>query len=131
MKPKKFEGYITICRSSFCRTCWQQGRPKKGDMFVVFGTDHQEFKVKKSHVHGIAGFTPHLYTFKYPYERTEDGRVIVVKTCLMDTCGVLLGNLRQDGMRDIEFLYAQETALTEKSVEALISLWKGSGYELL
>lgn len=123
--------HLLVCRSAFCLKCWQQERPNKGDRFIVYGTDHQEFKIKTAHQPGLKGFTPHLYTIQFPYLVLEDGKILALKTCLMHGCGIEIGEKRKDEKFALEFLTATEVALSRVSIDALVSLWKGTGYELL
>lgn len=123
--------HIVICRSAFCLTCWQNGRPRKNDKFLVFGSDSQIFKGKKNHQDGIKGFVPHLFTIEFPYLQTEDGLIILTKTCLMDKCGITIEKPRDDGYFDFVIENPEEIFLPIRDVEALISIWRGSGYELI
>lgn len=121
-----------VCRSAFCLKCWQRDRPRKFDRFIVFGTDHQQFKTRVAHQDGLKGFTPHLYIIEFPYKKNEEGLIYVTKTCLMHTCGIEIGRLRDSGVHDLTFLEVAEHCLTELSVEALIKLWRGNtGYNIL
>lgn len=123
--------YLLVCRSAFCRKCWQKERPTKGNRFIVYGTDHQYFKERVAHHDGLKGFTPHLYTIQFPYKMSEEGRVTAARTCLMDGCGISIGKLKANGNFDIQILYAEEVSLSLVSVEALLTYWKNTGYELL
>ena len=98
---------------------------------MLFGSSAQIFKERYAHVDGIGGFTPHLYSVEFPYRLDEDGLVIANKTCLMDSCGIFIGPLRKDGKFTVEFLSVTPTKLSVASADALISLWRRTGYELL
>lgn len=132
MKLIKEPTYILVCRSAFCVHCWQQERPVKGNKFLVYGTDTQNFKKKIAHQGGIKGFTPHLYTIQIPYKKTEEGLILAVKVCLIDGCGIDIGKIESNGNFQFRFSFAETVALTTASVEALITLWRSrTGYELL
>ncbi len=123
--------HILVTRSGFCKKCWQRGAPRKHDTFIVFGGSAQQFKIKTAHVHGISGFTPHLYTIQFPYLKTKDHLILATKTCLMDGCGILIGKLRDDGKFGLEFKEAEEITISPLAADALITLWRNTGYELL
>lgn len=128
----KRETHLIVCRSSFCVKCWQAGRPRKNDRFIVFGGNSQEFKTRYAHQDGIGGFVPHLYIVTFPYQRNEEQNIYVTKTCLMHNCGIEIGELRKDGKFNLMFVEVKEHYLTEKSVEALLTRWKGwTGYTIL
>jgi len=124
--------YILVCRSAFCITCYNAGRPSKGNRFIVYGTDNQKFKQKTAHIGGIKGFTPHLFSIPFPYKENEDGTILAVKNCLINDCGIEMGKTQENGDFKFAFTYVEQVHLTRVSADALISLWKSrTGYELL
>lgn len=124
--------HLMVCRSAFCVRCWQAERPIKGNRFLVFGTTHQNFKSKLVHNGGVKGFTPHLYMIEWPYKLTEEGLVVTTKTCMMDGCGITIGNLKKDGTLEMTILKVETVQLSEISLGALITLWRGNtGYNLI
>lgn len=128
---KKDKNYLMVTRSAFCPKCWQKDRPQKKDKFIVFGTDHQEFKSKVAHQDGLKGYTPHLYIIGFPYQKDENGLIYVTKTCLMHECGIYIGSLKDNGRFEIEFIDVTEQYLPEISIDALISKWRNTGYEII
>lgn len=123
--------HLLVCRSAFCVKCWQRGKPQKKDIFLVYGTNHQNFKEKQAHHDGFRGYVPHLYTIETPFRLDEDGKVVAVRVCLMDGCGIQIGKLKADGNFNLKFLNPETVLLTQNAVEALVTLWRGTGYELI
>ena len=72
---------MTISRTAYCEHCAQAGRPNRGDVYVVQGS--QSTYVYKSKG-GKAGFTPHFFELKL----SDKGKVVVQCTCGMHGCGV-------------------------------------------
>ena len=85
-----------------------------------------------AHCDGICGFTPHLYSIKFPYVLSEGGLIVVERICLIDSCGIQIGSMKENKRYDIEILKTSTENLSQQSVEALIRSWRGyTGYTLL
>lgn len=125
MKPIKSPINLLITRSAFCPECFKKGKPQKWDRFIVYGTDHQTFRQRTAHHGGLKGYTPHLYSIEFPYKLDEHQRVYVLRTCLMDGCGIELGPLKPNGNFTINFREATSWYLPMNDVDALVTRWKG------
>jgi len=129
---KKEKTHLVVCRSAFCPKCWQTDHPQKKDIFLIFRGGHQDFRFKEAHQDGLIGYTPHLYTVEFPFKRNKEGLVHITKTCLINHCGIEMGLVMQNGNFGFNILDVSEHWLTEKSVEALLTKWKGwTGYSLI
>lgn len=123
---------IIITRSAFCKQCFIHNRPVQGNMFIVYGGDSREFLLRHAKSDGICGFTPHLYQIAFPYKKSEGGLITAERVCLMDGCGIRIGNIKPNGRYDIDVCVTNTEQLLESSVEALIRSWRGyTGYTLL
>ena len=71
-----------MTRVSFCQKCYNAGRPKTNQTFVVWGDYRQSFIVYQSLRIGMRGFTPHIYKFK----RLIGDIVYFDVSCSMDGC---------------------------------------------
>lgn len=72
-----------MTRTSFCPRCQAEGRPKTGDLFVVWGESRKTLLVYEAHRNGRTGFTPHTFEFK----RLVDKTVYYDVACSMVGCG--------------------------------------------
>jgi hypothetical protein len=117
-----------ITRSMYCPRCNAREHPYKGDLFVVFGTTRQHLLVRKTHINGTKGFTPHLISWDEPL-LFEDGKVKCSICCGINGCGVEV-DPTQDDMAEITFIKAEFIYLMQHDFIALRDRFKNSGYEI-
>lgn len=129
--------HFMMCRSAFCKDCYDQNRPKKGELFVLYQGTRQQIIAMKAEDKTIwgepitKGMTPHLFSLV----KAIDGEVHYMKNCLMNGCGCKMkyGVNRATGEYDVKFDF-QNTKHDIMSVadwNALVSRWHGcTGYEL-
>lgn len=77
---------MLITRVGYCPTCNKAGRPKTGEMFVVFGATSNSYKGEIAQRNGRRGYTPHIYEFN----RMVGDIVYFNKICCMCGCGSYL-----------------------------------------
>lgn len=119
---------FVISRTSFCPECFAKGRPHKGNIFVVYRTNHGELRVKTNHQDGICGYTPFLYSWEEPYE-TKQGMIQLARSCAVHGCGVYIENPYAE-QATINFVKTEFIWLPHNEFVALRDIWKNTGYEL-
>ena len=77
-----------LSRVAFCPECYKNGSPKLGELFLVFGTDSQDFHIYKVEAHGERGFTPHILTINKVIHKEEPE---IIYDCCCGICGVTFG----------------------------------------
>lgn len=89
-----------ITRLGYCERCFNEGRPKTGQNFMVFGTTSNRFKGLKSEGGRSKGLVPHIYKSKF----TTKNVVHYKRICCMENCGAYCEE--ENGRK---FLYLDET----------------------
>lgn len=85
---------MTITRTAFCSKCAGKCKPAKGNKFILWGTDHNQYYVAECEddvARNLRGFTPHIFSIK---QRNKD-KLVVSKICGMDGCGVSLEKVKK------------------------------------
>lgn len=129
--------HFMMCRSAFCKHCYDKNRPKKGDLFVLYQGTRQQIIAMKAEDRTIwgepttKGMTPHLFSLI----KAIDGEVHYMKNCLMNCCGVTMKQNvdEQTGEMfvDFDFKDTQHGIMSVSDWNALVSRWKnGTGYEI-
>jgi len=116
-----------ITRTMFCPNCNAHGRPKKGDVFVVYGSTRQNFFVRKCHQDGVRGYTPHLICYFEPF-KVEHGYIDTLVHC--GVCGVEV-RPQQNDIHPLVFGEGTLIKMPEKELLSLILLWKNTGMEII
>lgn len=118
-----------LSRTMFCPYCNANNRPKKGNIFIVWGYDRKKLYIRKAHQDGISGFTPHILCFDKSIA-TLNG-IYFEYSCGMNGCGIEIGELYEDGTQKITFLRTDSFTLPLLHAIPLISHWRNTGYELI
>lgn len=95
---------FTVTRSGFCKSCFQATRPLENDLYILFGTQHQEFSIHLcDHNAPFAkrGFVPFLFE-KIGTQSLASGMFVhYTRTCGINNCGIFLQETKVNGMEII------------------------------
>ncbi len=73
-----------VTRVAFCKKCFKNGSPKKGQKIMVHGSSSNLFKMIEASDYGYPGFTPHTFEIvKY----LRDEKLLVSSICGIEGCG--------------------------------------------
>ena len=114
----------------YCSACYASERPGKNNKFVVFGTSHDAFFVKRAHFSGVSGYTPHIIFYEEPHVLTLGSKILLETYCGIDGCGIAISKSKKNDHYDISFINVHQTHLELRDFIALKSLWKNCGYEI-
>ena len=115
-----------ICRTAFCKSCYDNKRPKANQLFAVRGGTSGLLMIKKASIYqGVThGYTPHhmeLY-------KVKDNLVVYDQTCLIVGCGISLEET-EDGYGVLfDETYRQVTTIKEWNI--IVSDWRDTGYTI-
>lgn len=138
---------LIVSRSGHCQHCEKAGRPKKEDLYTLFGTQHQQFMVfvcEYDSPPSKYGFVPLLYE-KIATQSLDSGVYVhYIRTC--GICGVevnyqqnkaldVIGTIQRISEGKPVKLYVQRLRwrkgmMPERQWNALVRDWKATGFEL-
>jgi len=123
---------IFISRLMPCKECQEKGYPKKGQLFLTYGSKTHKYKIHKipsDPPAKKAGITPH-FVQALGLNKTDDA-VVIIRNCCIDGCGINLIWNEKQGMYDIHFKNVNVTVLPIPEWDALFFRWhNGTGFEL-
>lgn len=74
-----------ISRIMYCPNCYNEGYPRTGELFILWGSRRRYFFIQEAQRKGVRGFTPHILTY---IGLDEKGLAKIEVTCGMNGCGV-------------------------------------------
>lgn len=115
-----------VTRTSFCKSCYQKGRPTHDDVYLLYGGTKQGYRVETNEqTRGKRGFTPHLFE---KIEKVKAGMVVVKKRCAMHGCGVIVQSVEGGGHT---YYLVRDTIINMKLKDWLgLTKFTDSGYEI-
>lgn len=88
-------GLEVYTRVAFCQKCYDEGRPKHDNEFIVYGGKRKKYFYRTVKFRGKRGFVP---TF-FAKDKVADGHVFFDKCCAMDGCGIVIKELNEMGIK--------------------------------
>jgi hypothetical protein len=115
-----------ISRCGFCPECFNSGRPKTNQKFLVNGGTSGELKALLALHNGRKGFTPHFYMLR----KVVDDKVFYQKLC--GVCGTYEVE-EEDGRKYLCINESQWSGWIKTSLtnwNALVLRFKNTGFEI-
>lgn len=74
-----------ITRVGYCPICANEHRPRRGNVFLVYGSFRGKYYTREAMRDGTEGYTPHMFILN---RVTKDNICIIETVCCMHGCAV-------------------------------------------
>ena len=116
-----------VTRTSFCKSCFQKGRPTHDDVYLLYCGTKQGYRVDTNRqVRGKRGYVPTLFS---KVGKVKNGIVTVKKRCGMNGCGVDIYP-EEDGGYTFYTLHESIIHMKLKDYNALVTKCSDLGYDI-